>query len=154
MDESVIRKNAKTIYRTNDLDKAIFKVDRKGELHKISKYNLLGRFVNWCKGLMSKEGNREKVCQAFALTVEGMVDLCDPKLSKSKLRENYIVRYKYSSDVGDHYEAVVEKIVNSQKYGHTGVAGSVIKDWREKSGLPQGLLISTRFVAYCAIGTQ
>ena len=137
MDESVIRYNAKKIYTSGDLDKKIFTVDSKGKLHTISKFNYLGRFINWCRGKLSKESNREKTCRVFDATIQGMIDLSDPsKHTDQELRKNYVDQPLVSSP-GYHYVNVITPITKSEKYGHLAVnASETLEKMRNLANLP------------------
>lgn len=134
MDPSIIRYNSKIIYKTNDLDKSKFTVDNKGRLKKVSKFNLLGRFINW----LNKDANHEKVCFAFDQTILGIQDLCNPKLhTKKELRKNYVSDSRASSPAY-HYVHVLRKIENSQKFSHLGVnQAEIVDEMRIKANLPE-----------------
>ena len=133
MNETTIRKNVTVLYRTKDLDKAIWKVDDRGKISKISRYNLMGRFVNWCS---NGEDNKAKIQLAVQDTILGIEDLCDPAThTKYQLKKNYVLPNP-DSPLRDHYVAVLNKIKRSVKFQDlVQDADKRVNDMRENAGL-------------------
>lgn len=129
MDIATIRINAAKIHKTKNLDKAIFYVDSKEKLHRISRFNILGRFVHWCRG----EEDKAKVHKAFKDTISGIEHLCDPQLhSADTLAKNYS-----DNSENSHYVFVIAHIFSSKKYGHLASDDIIkkVEGFRRKSKL-------------------